>query len=74
MKIYDLLVLILIFGLTITVLNYCLPQYNRLLEGMCSNIGMCDFKPLSEREEKNYINHLIKTNLVIVNLLLMKCL
>ena len=52
MKIYDLLVLILILGLTITVLNYCLPQYNRLLEGMCSNIGMCDFKPLSEREEK----------------------
>ena len=60
MKIYDLLVLILILGLTITVLNYCLPQYNRLLEGMCSNIGMCDFKPLSEREEKKLNESSIK--------------
>jgi len=52
MKFIDILILLIIFSSTIIILNYCLPKYNKVLEGMCNKIGMCDFKPLTQKEEK----------------------
>ena len=51
MKIIEKLTLLLIIFLIIYGLNYCLPLYNNMLEGMCNNIALCDFKPLYSSDD-----------------------
>lgn len=58
MKLLDILIIFITFCLMITTLNCYLPKYNKLLEGMCNKIGMCDFKPLTKREENKLYNNI----------------
>ena len=58
MKFFNFLILLTLFCLTITIFNFCLPKYNKILEGMCNKIETCDFKPLTKREEEKLYSNI----------------
>ena len=53
MKIFENIAFLFMLILIVYVLNHCLSSYNNMLEGMCNNIALCDFKPLYQNKAKS---------------------